>query len=131
MLRWLYVVTLAIILIGIAREFVSITFCFAPDWFLAWYPAYVNNYFMFTFGVLGVVMQGCGVSLFMIVRGPFRRCDSGGWALLAVPMLVWFATDTGFSLYAGFLQNAILNLVLLLLFAIPLAATRRYFQVEA
>ncbi|RXK88478.1 hypothetical protein EST62_02935 [Chlorobaculum sp. 24CR] len=128
MLRWLYAVSLAIMLIGIAREFLSLIFYFAPGRFQVRYPADVNAYIMFAYGVLGALMQGWGVGMFMIVRGPFRRRESGGWALLAVPMLIWFVADTGFSLCTGFWQNGILNAVLLLLLAIPLAATRKYFN---
>jgi hypothetical protein len=130
LLRWLYAVSLAIMLIGIAREFLSLIFYFAPGRFQVLYPADVNAYAMFAYGVLGAVMQGWGVSMFMIVRGPFCRCESGGRALLAAPMLIWFLADTGFSLYTGFWQNGILNAVLLLLLAIPLAATRRYFYAK-
>jgi len=137
-IRWLYGVTFAIMLLGesmvlmpgVAREFFSLLFYFAPGQFQARYPAEANEYILFAHGVLGAVMLGWGVSMFLIIRGPFQRRDSGGWALLAAPMLVWFAADTGFSLYTGFWQNAILNSALLLLFAIPLAATRRYFRRE-
>lgn len=135
-LRWLYVVIFAIMLLGgsmvllpgMAREFFSMLFYFAPGQFQARYPAAANEYIIFAHGVLGVVMLGWGVTMLLILRGPFCRCDSDGWALLAVPMLTWFVADTGFSLFTGFWQNAILNSVLLVLFAIPLAATWKYFN---
>jgi hypothetical protein len=38
---------------------------------------------------------------------------------------VWFVTDTVLSLATGFWQNAVLNVVLAVLFAVPLAATWR------
>ncbi|HHE33216.1 MAG TPA: hypothetical protein ENL07_11550 [Chlorobaculum parvum] len=137
-IRWLYAVTIAIMLLGmsmvlmpgLAREFFSLLFYFAPGGFQARYPVEANEYILFAHGVLGAVMLGWGVSIFLVIRGPFRRRDSDGWALLARPMLVWFAADTGFSFYVGFWQNAILNSVLLMLFAIPLAATRSCFREE-
>jgi hypothetical protein len=135
-IRWLYAVTLVVILLGgsmvlmpgVAREFFSILFYYALGGFQARYPAAANEYIIFAHGVLGAVMVGWGASMLLVLRGPFCRCDSDGWALLAVPMLTWFVADTGFSLYTGFWQNAILNSVLLVLFAIPLAATRKYFN---
>lgn len=116
---------------GAAREFFSLLFYFAPGQFQTRYPAQANDYIIFAHGVLGAVMLGWGASMFLIIRGPFRRRESDGWGLLVVPMLVWFTADTGFSIYTGFWQNAILNSVLLLLFAIPLAATRRRFREKA
>jgi hypothetical protein len=135
-IRWLYAVTLIVILLGgsmvlmpsVAREFFSMLFYFAPGQFQVRYPADANEYIIFAHGVLGAVMLGWGASMLLVLRGPFCRRDSDGWALLAGPMLTWFVADTGFSLYTGFWQNAILNSVLLLLFAIPLAATRKYFH---
>lgn len=47
--------------------------------------------------------------------------------MLAAPLILWFVADSAFSLYTGFWQNVLLNAVLLLLFFIPLGATRKYF----
>lgn len=58
---------------------------------------------------------------------PFQRCESGGWIMLAAPLILWFVADSAFSLYTGFWQNVLLNGVLILLFFIPLGATRKYF----
>jgi hypothetical protein len=42
---------------------------------------------------------------------------------VAVSIAAWFVPDTAFSLWTGYWQNAVLNGVLALAFAIPLAAT--------
>ena len=47
-----------------------------------------------------------------------------GWNLIATPVVAWFIPDTAFSLWTGFWQNAVLNAVFALLFAIPLIATK-------
>ncbi|MEW5938909.1 MAG: hypothetical protein AB1750_04550 [Chloroflexota bacterium] len=78
-------------------------------------------------GVLGAVMFGWGVALLLVALGSFRRGLREGWTIIAVSLVAWFIPDTTFSLWTGFWQNAALNLVFLLLFAIPLAATYRAF----
>ena len=48
--------------------------------------------------------------------------------MVAVSVGAWFVPDTACSLLSGFWQNGILNICFLVLFAIPLAATRRNFR---
>jgi hypothetical protein len=43
---------------------------------------------------------------------------------------VWFVLDTALSLVSGFWPNAVLNVVLAVLFAVPLAATYRVFHLR-
>ena len=50
--------------------------------------------------------------------------------MMAVSLVAWFVPDTTFSLWSGFWQNAVLNLVLGVIFVIPLATTYRVFQTE-
>lgn len=87
-----------------------------------------NDYIFLVHGVLGSVMFGWGLAMFLILRGPFRRGEREGWNMLALPLAAWFIPDTAFSLYTGFWQNAVLNSGFALLFAIPLIATRRAFS---
>jgi len=75
--------------------------------------------------VMGSVMFGWGAALLLVLRGPFRRGLREGWMILPVSLVAWFVPDTIFSLWSGFWQNAVLNSVFLVLFAIPLAATYR------
>jgi hypothetical protein len=81
-------------------------------------------------GVLGAVMFGWGAALLLVLLGPFRRASREGWMVFAVSVAAWFIPDTLFSLWTGFWQNAVLNSVSALLFAIPLAATFKACQRE-
>ena len=85
-------------------------------------------YITLVHGVLGAVMFGWGVSLLLVLLGPFQRASREGWLILSVSVAVWFIPDTLFSLWTGFWQNAVLNLVFGLLFAIPLVATYGVFK---
>lgn len=133
--RWLYIVILGVMLLGasmvimpeVARDLFSLLFFSSPGEFQARYPADANEYIMFAHGVLGATMVGWGSTMFLILKGPFKRCESGGWIMLAAPLILWFVADSAFSLYTGFWQNVLLNAVLLLLFGIPLGVTRKYF----
>ena len=80
-------------------------------------------YTTFLQAILGSVMIGWAVVLLYVISGPFRRLETWAWNVIAVSLAVWFVPDTAFSLLSGFWRNAILNAVLLLVFAIPLAAT--------
>jgi hypothetical protein len=91
------------------------------DGFGAPAPAYVA----LTHGVLGAVMVGWGAALVLILLGPFRRGSREAWFTCTVSLAAWFVSDTMVSLASGFWQNAVLNAVLAILFAVPLAATWR------
>lgn len=68
-------------------------------------------------------MVGWGTALILVVQGPFAAGTALGWRVIAVSVAAWFVPDTAYSLWPGFWQNAVLNLVFLLLFAVRLAAT--------
>lgn len=133
--RWLYIVILGVMLFGasmilipeVARDLFSLLFFSSPGEFQARYPAEANEYILFAHGVLGATMFGWGATMLLILKGPFQRCEPGGWMMLAMPLILWFVADSAFSLYTGYWQNVLLNAVLLLLFGIPLGVTRRYF----
>lgn len=81
------------------------------------------HYISLAHAVLGAVMVGWGLSLAFVVRGLLAEGSDLGWRIIAISVAVWFALDTGYSLWSGFWQNSILNLALLALFAVPLVAT--------
>ncbi|MEJ2391573.1 MAG: hypothetical protein P8019_09275 [Gammaproteobacteria bacterium] len=85
-------------------------------------------YISLAHAVLGSVMLGWAVLLFLVAGGPFREARPHAWLILAVSVSAWFIPDTLFSVWSGFWPNAVLNVVLLLLFAIPLAATYGIFR---
>jgi hypothetical protein len=78
--------------------------------------------------VLGSVMFGWGIALFFLIRSQFRQGARGGWFIVTVSVIAWFIPDTAYSLWSGFWQNAVLNTVFMVLFAIPLLATYRTFH---
>jgi hypothetical protein len=73
--------------------------------------------------VLGAVMVGWATALLMVVLGPFARRSRLAWSTVAVSLAGWFLVDTSLSLASGHWPNAVLNVVLAVLFAVPLAAT--------
>ena len=85
------------------------------------------RYIVLLHGVLGAVMFGWGIALLFVLLGPFRRHANEGWLTVTVSIAAWFIPDTAFSLWSGFWQNAILNSVFAVAFAVPLLAARRYF----
>ena len=87
-------------------------------------------YISFISAVLGAVMVGWGVVLLYILIGPFRRGEAEGWRMVTVSVVAWFIPDTGYSLWSGFWQNAVLNAVFAIAFAVPLVATYKEFNEE-
>ena len=87
-------------------------------------------YISLVHAVLGAVMFGWAVALLLVVRGLFARGAFEGWQIVAVSVAAWFVPDTVFSLWSGFWQNALLNVVFIILFALPLAATYRTFHAQ-
>jgi hypothetical protein len=69
-------------------------------------------------------MFGWGIALVLVVRGLVARGSRLGWQIVAVSAGAWFVADTSFSVWSGFWPNVLLNLVFLVLFAVPLVATR-------
>lgn len=90
-----------------------------------------DAYLMFVSAVLGAVMLGWAALLWLVVAGPLRPGEPEAWRMAAVSLAVWFVPDTAYSLWSGFWQNAVLNLALAALFAIPLAALRPLMRPRA
>lgn len=95
-----------------------------PSRMLAFGPE-ASAYIALAHAVLGAVMVGWGVALLMVIRGPFLRGTRQAWFTIAIALAAWFVPDSLFSLWSGFWPNAVLNLIFLMLFALPLWATRR------
>ena len=82
------------------------------------------RYISLAHAVLGGVMVGWGAALFYIARTLLARGSRIAWNLFAISVSAWFIPDTSYSLLSGYWQNALLNTVFLVLFAVPLWATR-------
>ncbi len=135
--RWLVVVTLCFMAFSLCmvlvphytRRFFSWLIYASPEAINAFGGAAVA-YISLVHAVLGAVMFGWGVALLFITLGPFKRMSSQAWQTLAVSMAAWFIPDTAYSLWSGFWQNGAFNLVFIILFAIPLAATHRLCRLQ-
>ena len=86
------------------------------------------HYIGFVTAVLGAVMAGWAAAMLVVLLGPFRAGRPDAWWLIAIPLVVWFIPDTAYSLWSGFWQNVALNIVVLVLFAIPLVASYSGFR---
>lgn len=86
------------------------------------FSAGAREYVQLTNAVLGAVMAGWFTMMFLLSRliGTVPRA----WEALVLGLAVWFVPDTVYSLASGFWQNAVLNTVILTLFAPALLATR-------
>ena len=90
--------------------------------------AAAQPYLVLVHGVLGAVMFGWSIALLLVIVGPFARREWEAWRAIAASLACWFALDTALSLFTGFWPNALLNVALAVLFALPLAATYDVFR---
>jgi hypothetical protein len=86
------------------------------------------RYISLAHAVIGGVMVGWGSALLYATRTLLAKGMRVGWNLVALSVAAWFIPDTIFSLMSGFWQNAVLNAIFLVLFALPLWATRASAQ---
>jgi len=136
--RWLHMAVFGLMLFGLSmlllpdlfRQLFSLVIYSEPGAIEAMFGTGANAYIALAHGVLGAVMLGWSTVMLLVLRGPFKRAQQEGWMLMAIPVAVWFVADTAFSLWTGFWQNAVLNMVIAVLFAAPLAATRRHFRAD-
>ncbi|MBI3896921.1 MAG: hypothetical protein HY308_01335 [Gammaproteobacteria bacterium] len=131
--RWLIVVTVGVLLLGIGmvlaptltlQSFGLLVFSSAQG--ITGFETTAVSYITLVHAVLGATLFGWGAALLIVLLGPFRRGSKEGWFMVAASLLAWFVPDTAFSLWSGFWQNAVLNSVFAIAFAIPLAATYRF-----
>lgn len=82
-----------------------------------------SDYLAFVLRVLGAVLVGWAVLLGWLT-GRLRRRDPGAWRATVASLATWFVLDSTASLLSGFAANAVLNTVLALVLAVPLAGMR-------
>ena len=71
-----------------------------------------------------------GVLIAFIAYYPFKLREKWAWNAISISVLFWFVVDTTCSLYYDVVINAVFNLFTLVLFALPLLITRKYFAGE-
>lgn len=134
--RWLLVVTDGVILFSLALMFLPETMLrffnmlfYGVNEGSSLFGAFEADYLTFVYSVLGAVMIGWAVMMFLVLLGSFKRGEREGWYTMAVSLTVWFVVDSFISVWNGFAINAAFNLVFYILYAIPLAATYKQFFV--
>ncbi len=132
--RWLLVAALATGVFGLSMVLLPDTMqlffnllMFGTTWQPPEFGAPERGYIGFVCGVLGAVLAGWALMIVLALLGPFRRGDKEGWQLIALPLALWFVVDTTWSLATGYWQNAALNCIFALAYAVPLAATWKRF----
>lgn len=130
-IHWLLVVEAGVVAFGLvlvlapalARQGFSLLVYGAPDRIDAFgqEPA---SYASLAHAVIGGVMVGWGAALYYATRTLLARGSPIAWNLVALSVGAWFVPDTAYSLLSGYWQNAALNTVFLVLFAVPLWAVR-------
>ncbi|MEO6292174.1 MAG: hypothetical protein ABIO88_06080 [Burkholderiaceae bacterium] len=127
--RWLIAVSAGVVLFGLVlvllpalslQGFSLLIYANAEQ--LSQYGPAAVSYIQLVHAVLGAVMVGWGTALLFVLLCTFRENVSIGWKTVAGSATAWFIPDTTYSLVSGFWQNAVLNLIFALLFAIPLVA---------
>lgn len=82
---------------------------------------------LWAYGMLGGTIAGWGIFLTYIVRHPFARKEAWSWECIAAGVAVWFVIDTAVSIYVTAYFNVAINVLLLILVALPLIMTRNDF----
>ncbi len=83
------------------------------------------GYARFVYGVLGAVMFGWSLALWCLIVGPLRHRERWAWQAVGFSLAGWFTVDTMLSIVSGYGENAILNAVFGVLFAVPLIGMRK------
>lgn len=108
---------------ALTRQGFSLLVYAAPDTIDAFGHEPVR-YISLVHAVIGGVMAGWGAALFYVTRTLFAQGSRIAWNLVALSVGTWYIPDTSYSLLSGYWQNAVLNTAFLVLFALPLWATR-------
>lgn len=135
---WLMAVSALIILFGVLIALLNWTDAFTIfNWLVNgtfWpgmpTPPDVEGFKLWAYGMLGATMVGWGIFLYYIVRYPFAKMEKWSWDCIALGVGAWFAIDTAVSAYAGAYFNVAVNLLILVLVALPLAMVRSHFAKE-
>lgn len=88
------------------------------------FPASAADYIGLLHAVLGAVLFGWGVALFLIVRWLHPHHPEAVRRIVVLSIIAWAVPDTAFSLWSGYWQNAALNAAFVALFVPSLIALR-------
>jgi hypothetical protein len=134
--RWLLVVSLVVVLFGLALATLNDTSAFdlafgnrvnAAIFRSGPVTTEMKAFQRWIYGVLGATVAGWGAALTFIAVGPFRRKELWSWNCLAVSLILWFVVDTTISLVFNVAINVVFNTTLLIALALPLVFARKHF----
>ncbi len=134
--RWLFVVSLALVAIGLGIALLNQTLLF--DWLfnrqidpVFWGAALPDPaaaaFRGWAYAVLGATVAGWGVCLAFIARYPFAARQPWAWSAVAWGLGLWYLVDTAISAANAVYFNVAFNTLLLVAAALPLAFTRKAF----
>jgi hypothetical protein len=130
--RWLWIASLLLIVFGAATAALNRTIAFSamnrwidPVFWPAGLPEGASAFQGWVYGAWGATIFGWGVMVAALARWAFPRREAWAWWTMTASISAWYIPDTVISALNGVWVNVLLNTVLMLLFTIPLAATRR------
>lgn len=83
----------------------------------------------FVYGIIGGTIAGFHLLLLFVIHYPFRNKEKWAYYSIWASILCWFCIDSSLSIYHGAFYNVyLINVVALVGNAIPLLATKRYFD---
>ncbi|MCB0707289.1 MAG: hypothetical protein KDC34_18360 [Saprospiraceae bacterium] len=84
------------------------------------------------FGIIGGTIVGFHLLMIFISENAFKKKEPWAYIALWVGLLSWFIIDSSISIYYGAIYNVVLiNLVALVLIAVPLLMCRKEFKNNA
>ena len=134
--RWLFVLSVVIVLFGLALAIFNQTpifdMAFNDQIDPVFWPSSdstqeIGTFQRWIYGVLGATVTGWGIFMAFIIHYPFKHRERWAWNCLGLGLLIWFLVDTGISLYFKVVFNAVFNTVLFIAAFIPLAFCRKEF----
>lgn len=133
--RWLFVISLAFIVFGLAIALLNNTPLF--DLFnrqvdpVFWGSEAVSHEVLvfrgWIYGIAGSAIASWGVFLAYIINYPLRRREKWAWNCLVLGMLTWYFPDIAVSLYFGVFFNVIFSTLCVAAMIFPLMIIRKYF----
>lgn len=137
-IRWLYVAAGLTLVGGLFIALFTGTALMAPleepiravFWGRATPAAAAATFWRFAFGLAGAVMAGWGLTVLLVVRFGLAAGHRWAWWAVVGALDLWYVLDTSISAYYGVWINVAFNTFFLLLYAIPLLATRRHFAAQ-
>jgi hypothetical protein len=134
--RWLMIVGVVVVLFGTVMALLNGTVVFdifndqinPVFWSDEGQLAFVDTFQQWVYGAWGATVAGWGIVMVFIANYPFKRQERWARNSLIAGVSFWYVLDTGISLYYRVYFNAIFNTTLLILVAIPLTLTWKYFR---